>query len=209
MRSLPRYLLALTGPSGVGKSTVSRLLSETFDVCASVPLLTTRGPKAGDDDEYRYVSLDAFHALRTAGTLVAAASIPSRTEVRWYGYDGADIEALWQAGRLPVVITEMHLLEQLAVRYGRRTVLSFGLLPPGNSKRAMLSHLLHRLRGRGRETPEQIAERMSNAIDDLRLFRDRSDLFNALLVNDDLSAVLQRMREHVPLLHIDGVRQAA
>lgn len=202
-----RYILALTGPSGVGKSSLSRLLSRSFDAFESVPLQTTRAPKAGDDGEYRYRTPEEFHALREAGRIVAATRIPSVTEERWYGYDGEDIEAIWRARKLPVVITEMHLLQQLAERYGRRSVLSFGLLPPGRSKRAMLSHLLHRMRHRGRETPEQIQERLKNAEDDLRFFDARADLFNAFIVNDDLAVALEQIRAHVP--PVGGARRAA
>lgn len=205
MAAFHRYILALTGPSGVGKSSLSRLLSRSFDTFASVPLQTTRAPKAGDDGEYRYRTLAEFHALRDAGRIVAATRIPSVTEERWYGYDADDIETLWRAWKLPVVITEMHLLQQLADRYGRRAVLSFGLLPPGRSKRAMLSHLLHRMRGRGRETPEQIEERLKNAEDDLRFFDDRADLFNAFIVNDDLTVALEQICAHVPFA--SGVRR--
>ena len=194
-----RYVLALTGPSGVGKSTVSRLLATPFGAAmAAVPILTTRGPKAGDDGEYRYVTLDEFSAMRDDGKLVSFTRIPSATEQRWYGYHGDDVDAIWGMGKLPIVITDFALLEGLAASYGRRAVLSFGLLPPGASRRARLSHLLFRLRHRGRETEAQIQERIRNAEDDLRHFEEHGELFNHLIVNDDLPSVVRLFQEYVP-----------
>ncbi|MEK7590929.1 MAG: hypothetical protein AAB489_01845, partial [Patescibacteria group bacterium] len=94
--------------------------------------------------------------------------------------------------------TEMHLLQGLSAHYGRRSILSFGLLPPGKSKRVMLSQLLHRLRKRGRETEEHIRDRLKNAEKDLAFFTERRDLFDHLLVNEDLPSVIASMKEKVP-----------
>ena len=192
------YILALYGPSGVGKSTISRLFSA---MCAehvvAVPILTTRGPKEGDDSEYVYVDREVFTASLSSGDIIASTRIPSATEERWYGYRDSDIRSAWDAGKIPVVITEIQLLEQFAAHYGRRSVLSFGLLPPGKSRRVMLSHLLYRLRNRGRETEGQIAERLRNAESDLDLCAERKDLFDQMIINDDLPSVLSVLRGRV------------
>jgi hypothetical protein len=82
------------------------------------------------------------------------------------------------------------LLQSLADYYGRRSILSFGLLPPGQSKRTMLSQLLHRLRSRGRETEAQIADRLKNAKADLHFFETQKELFDVMLVNDNLHTVV-------------------
>ncbi|MBI3331976.1 OB-fold domain-containing protein [Candidatus Peregrinibacteria bacterium] len=198
-KAFPGYILALTGPSGVGKTTVSRILAKGFGgSLTSVPIVTTRAPKSGDEGEYLHMTTKEFENMRAKGAIIAVTHIPSATEERWYGYRAADIEAIWKAGKLPVVITEMHLLQGLATHFGRRSILSFGLLPPGKSKRTMLSHLLHRLRTRGRDTEEHIKDRLKNAEADIAFFKERKDLFDHLLVNEDLEKVISTLKERVP-----------
>ncbi|ALM11143.1 MAG TPA: hypothetical protein DEB30_03305 [Candidatus Peribacter riflensis] len=194
----PGYILAFTGPSGVGKTTVSLLLTKMLnDFTAKVPIVTSREPKEGDDQEYDYVSFQEFERMRSNGELAAWTRIPSETEERFYGYRKSNIAAIWEQGKLPVVVTEMQLLQCLAHEFGRRSILSFGLLPPGESKRAMLSQLLHRMRARGRETDAQIEERLTNAQADLDFFTRAGHLFDYVLVNEDLDTLLQVIKGHV------------
>jgi guanylate kinase len=190
-QDFPGYVLALTGPSGVGKTTVSILLSTKVGTYVErVPILTTREPKEGDEDEYSHVSPEEFLELKNSGKLATFTTIPSRDEKRLYGYKIEDIEAIWKQKKIPVIITEMNLLQGLASHYGRRSILSFGLMPPGKSKRQMLSALLHRLRDRGRDTEQQIEDRLKNAEADLAFFKERRELFDDLIVNDNLDTVV-------------------
>ena len=61
----------------------------------------------------------------------------------------------------------------------------------------MLSQLLHRLRSRGRDTERHIQDRMKNAERDLDFFEERSELFDHILVNEDLDVVLETLKGHV------------
>ncbi|MDD5026519.1 MAG: OB-fold domain-containing protein [Candidatus Peribacteraceae bacterium] len=197
-KPFPGYILALTGPSGVGKTTISMLLTTTIgDYASKVPILTTRDLKKGDEQEYRQVTMREFVAQMKRGEIVAATKIPSSSEQRWYGYRAADIETIWNEGKIPVVVTEMGLLQGLAHHYSRRSILSLGLLPPGKSKRTMLSCLLHRLRSRGRDSEESISDRLKNAERDLQFFEDRCELFDHVIVNEDLSAACSNIVNHV------------
>jgi guanylate kinase len=198
----PGYIVALTGPSGVGKTTISVVLATTIGKeVERVPIVTTRDVKEGDEDEYVHISAEEFAKLKQENQLATSTVIPSSTEKRWYGYRISDIEAIWAKGKVPMVITEMNLLQGLSSHFSRRSILSFGLLPPGKSKRQMLSSLLHRLRDRGRDTEQQIEDRLKNAEADLQFFDDRKELFDHLIVNDKLETVIEnlsgRVLEHV------------
>jgi guanylate kinase len=190
------YVLAVSGPSGVGKTTIARSLLSLFSsVAEQVPIITTRRAKKTDVEPYVHVSKKQFDAWKESGEIISSTHMPSKTEVRYYGYRRRDIEAVWKKGKLPIVVTEIHLLSGLVEALGRRAVLSCGLLPPGKSRRMMLSALLHRLRKRGRDTAEQIEERMKIAELDLRAFSDHAHLFDHLLVNDQLEACVETIRD--------------
>nr|VFJ69268.1 MAG: guanylate kinase [Candidatus Kentron sp. FM]VFJ69341.1 MAG: guanylate kinase [Candidatus Kentron sp. FM]VFK17688.1 MAG: guanylate kinase [Candidatus Kentron sp. FM] len=191
-------IIALTGPSGIGKTTISRLLAAAVPDSVEIPpILTTRAPKRHDDGEYRYVSAERFRELEQGGALVARTRLPPRREMRWYGYHQEDLKAIRREGRVPVVITERHLLQGFVACYGRASVFSCGLLPPGRDKPAMLAALLARLRARGRDSEESIRARLDNAEGDLAFFTEHPGLFDVMLVNDDVDAAVSVLAARV------------
>ena len=195
---IQHYVLALTGPSGVGKTTVTRALLKLLSVYTEqVPVYTTRTKKKGDIEPYIHVSEEVFQRMLKTKEIVAHTSMPSKSEVRMYGYRKEDIENVWKKHKLPIIVTDIHLLKGLSEYLGRRAILSCGLLPPGESRRHMLSSLLHRMRSRGRETEEQMTERLKTAEFDLDAFSAHPHLFDHMVVNDELDNCLQRIQKIV------------
>ncbi len=158
-----------------------------------MPILTTRGPRRGDDGEYHYLGAEAFLCLQRAGNLAACTRIPSQSEERFYGYRHRDFEAVWNKGKLPIAITDLRLLEGLAEMFGRQSIVSVGLLPPGETEDAMLDELHRRLCMRGRDSEASMQERLQNAKDDIRLCRERPALFDAVFINDDLDETIDKL----------------
>lgn len=192
------YVLAVSGPSGVGKTTIARSLLSLFSSLAEqVPIVTTREARKNDTEPYIHVKKEEFDAMVRSGEIISHTHMPSRSELRYYGYRRRDIEAIWKRDKLPIVVTEIHLLKGLVEALGRRAVLSCGLLPPGKSKRTMLSVLLHRLRTRGSHTEEQIQDRLKVAEADLKAFDEHKHLFDHLLVNDEVQVCVETIRELV------------
>lgn len=179
------YVLALTGPSGVGKTTITRSLLKMFSsVAEQVPMVTTRKLKASHSEPHVPVSEEQFQAMIDRGDIIAHTTLTDSGPYR-AGYRRKDIDSIRQRKKLPVVTTDIQLLEGLAKSLGRRTILSCGLLPPGTSHRRMLSSLLHRLRIR--QDPEaQIKEQLESAKLHLAAFTSHADLFDHMLVNENV-----------------------
>lgn len=177
-------IITFTGPSGVGKSTLRRILSDMqSDAFTSLAMMTARQPKPGDDGEYQYVSLEGFLQMRDAGIFAAHTRVPG-VEERWYAYRMDTIDDALMQDRSPLLITDHLLLSQLRDRFGPDRVYSIGLLPPGDSMEAMLAVLHERLRSRGRETDSDINDRLLNAREDIEYLRSGSQ--DHIVINDVL-----------------------
>lgn len=170
----------ISGPAGVGKGTVvQRLRAEHPQVWVSVSA-TTRPPRAGEVDgvHYLFVSEADFDELIASGGLLEWATVHGRHR---YGTPAAAVREAAAQGR--TVILE---IDQQGARQVRRTLpeaRSVFLSPPE------WSTLEGRLRGRGTETPEQVARRLETARSELAA----ADEFDVTIVNDELGATVAQL----------------
>src|SRR5437867_4382508 len=98
MAGSPRHgrILVISGPSGVGKSTICRRLCEELPAEFSVSV-TTRTPRMGEVDgqDYRFVDNARFDALLAGGGLVEHAEVYGRR----YGTPAAAVQRAISQGR--------------------------------------------------------------------------------------------------------------
>jgi guanylate kinase len=174
MSERPR-LTVLSGPSGVGKSTVVAHLRQQFpEVWLSVSA-TTRRPRPGEQNgvHYHFVDNDEFDKLVANGELLEWAVFAGNR----YGTPRAAVEAKLDRGE-PVLL-EIDLQGARQVRESMPEAQLVFLAPPS------WDELVRRLTGRGTEPQEVIDERLAAAKVELAAEPE----FDTTLVNTSVEQV--------------------
>jgi guanylate kinase len=174
-------VVVLSGPSAVGKSTLVRCLRERIpDLHFSVSA-TTRAPRPGEVDgvDYHFVSSERFQRLIDDGALLEWAEIHGG--LHRSGTVAAPVRDAVAAGH-PVLI-EVDLAGARAVKHAMPEAITVFLAPP--SWEALEARLI----GRGTETPEVIARRLSTARTELAAQRD----FDQVVVNSQLDTACSEL----------------
>ena len=167
-------LLVISGPSGVGKTTVTKQVIEQLNAAFSISM-TTR-PKTHEDVEgrdYFFVSEEEFKAAIKDGKMLEWADVFGNL----YGTPrDAAIERLNQG---ELVILEIDVEGAIQVKENMPEVFSIFILPPSEEE------LLNRLRGRGREAEEIIMRRFAKSKAEIERAKE-SNIYDCFLTNDDL-----------------------
>lgn len=173
-------LLVVSGPSGVGKTTIVRRILERFDGVFSVSA-TTRPRTAVETDgvDYHFLDESTFQSWIDGDRFLEYAQVFGRS---WYGTPRAEIEARRAEGRLVALDIDV----QGAIQIRERMPDAFGIfvLPPDDAE------LLRRLRARGREDEATIERRHAEATREMRVARE-CGAYDEFVVNDDLDRVVE------------------
>jgi guanylate kinase len=172
-------LTVLSGPSGVGKSTVVaelRRISPEIWISVSV---TTRRPRPGEVDgrEYCFVDDAEFDRLIADGALLEWAWFAGHR----YGTPRAPLAQRLEAG--VACLLEIDVAGARQVRQAAPGARLVFLAPPS------WEELVRRLTGRGTEPPDVLARRLAAAEDELAAAGE----FDITLVNTSVQDVCQQL----------------
>ena len=172
-------LVILSGPSGVGKDTVIDAWRARDPRVTRVVAYTTRAPRAGEADgvDYHFVTTDVFLECAEAGEFLEAKEVHGHH----YATPLKGMSVLLDAGK--VAVLKIDVQGALTVMALRPDALSVFILPPS------VEELERRLRDRGTDAPERVAQRLENAKGELAL----AERYQYRLVNDDVDAVVERL----------------
>lgn len=167
-------LLIISGPSGVGKSTITNRILERLGATLSVSM-TTRKMRPGDVDgeHYHFVDDAAFEAMVAADGFLEHAVYAGNK----YGTPRGPVEALLGEGG--VMVLEIDVAGAAQVK-GKMPG-AFAVFVEAPTREA----LLHRLRTRSTEDEATIQRRFGIAQREIE-FAHASGLYDAFVVNDDL-----------------------
>lgn len=173
-------LLVISGPSGVGKTTITRAIERSIPDAVFSVSATTR-PKTDADVEgvdYTFMSIEEFDERVTAGDFLEHATYAGNR----YGTLRAPVDAQLERGRL--VILEIDVQGAEIIKAAIPEAFALFILPPSEET------LLARLRSRKRESEEIIQRRFEIARQEI----DRAKAcgaYDAFVTNDDLDHTIE------------------
>ncbi|MBQ9166179.1 MAG: guanylate kinase [Oscillospiraceae bacterium] len=172
-------IVVVSGPSGVGKSTViSEVRTQRSGLTFSISY-TTRKPRVGEENHvhYHFVDVEMFQKMIAEDAFLEYACYQNN----YYGTAKADVEALRDQGN--DVLLDIEVQGAANVRRQCPDATLIFVIPPS------FSELSRRLHGRQSETEEVIQGRLNRAREEYK----EIPKYDYLVVNDKVSKAAEEM----------------
>ena len=176
----PGKLVVLSGPGGVGKSTVAKVLKESSPFFVSVSA-TTRAPRFNEVNgiDYHFYSNEEFDSAIASNEFLEWAEFAGNR----YGTPRKAVEDSLRGGKSVLLEIEIAGAKQVKAKVPE-AILVF-LEPP------TWEELVSRLEGRGTDSPERRAARLALAQEEMAA----ASFFDKVLINDQVDGVVASLIE--------------
>lgn len=170
----------VSGPSGVGKSTVLRALFQGRDDLYFSVSATTRPPREGEVDgkDYHFITADRFRSMIEEDAFLEYAEYVSD----FYGTPKKYVDEAMDAGKDAILDIEIQGAAQVSAK--RPDTVRIFIAPPS------WEELERRLTARGTDTPEKIQKRLLRAKVEL----DSASGYDYFVINDTVEQAVEELR---------------
>jgi len=179
-------LVVISGPSGVGKTSILREVlrrtGATFSVSA-----TTRAPAAGEREgvDYYFIDRETFQRWVDERRFIEVAQVFGRN---WYGTPREPVERQLADGK--IVVLDIDVQGAAEVKRYMPECLAIFILPPSEDE------LYRRLRDRGREDDDAIARRFAEARKEIAFARE-TGIYDRFVTNGNLAQATDEVEKTI------------
>jgi guanylate kinase len=174
-------LFIVSAPSGTGKTTLVEKLVQMLPNLRMSRSYTSRAARAGERHgvDYHFISRDDFQRRINASEFLEWADVFGN----YYGTAMADVDRMLHEGQDVVLVIDVQGARQVKARGVDHT--SIFVLPPS------FEVLEQRLRGRSKDSEEQMQRRLDTARSEASSYVD----YDYVVVNDYLEPTVVRLQE--------------
>ena len=174
-------LFIVSAPSGTGKTTLVERLVQVLPNLRMSRSYTSRTARAGERDgvDYNFITRAEFVRRVSASEFLEWADVFGN----YYGTAIVDVEQMLSAGQDVVLVIDVQGARQVKARGVDHT--SIFVMPPS------FDVLEQRLRGRSKDTEDQMQRRLDTARSEVSSYVD----YDYVVVNDDLHPTVIRLQE--------------